>query len=196
MSNREDEYFQIQELREGSVKAFDFLYNQYSGKLYNFLMTISDRDTYLSQEIVQRVFVKIWETHQQINPDKSFVSYIYTIAHNMLMNNYQHQMVHFVYHEYVLANKSEADYGTEEDIYYNSLNQRLDVIIDQLPPGRRQVFVLSKKEHLSNKSIATRLNISESTVEKQLSKAIQFVRERIKQHCDEIILILFVSMLK
>ena len=185
----EGEYLQIQELREGSVKAFDFLYNQYSGKLYNFLMTISDRDTYLSEEIVQRVFMKIWETHQQINPDKSFVSYIYTIARNMLMNNYQHQMVQFVYHEYVLANKSEADYGTEEDINYNLLNQQLDVIIDQLPPGRRQVFILSEKEDLSNKNIAIKLNISESTVEKQLSKAIKFVRERIKQHSGDIIVI-------
>lgn len=192
----EGEYLQIQELREGSVKAFDFLYNQYSGKLYNFLMTISGRDTYLSEEIVQRVFVKLWETHQQINPDKSFVSYIYTIARNMLMNNYQHQMVQFVYHEYVLANKSEADYGTEEDINYNSLNQQLDVIIDQLPPGRRQVFILSEKEDLSNKNIAIKLNISESTVEKQLSKAVKFVRERIKQHYDDIIVILFISMLK
>jgi RNA polymerase sigma-70 factor (family 1) len=192
----EGEYLQIQELREGSVKAFDFLYNQYSGKLYNFLMTISGRDTYLSEEIVQRVFVKIWETHQQINPDKSFVSYIYTIARNMLMNNYQHQTVQFVYHEYVLANKSEADYGTEEDINYNSLNQQLDVIIDQLPPGRRQVFILSEKEDLSNKNIAIKLNISESTVEKQLSKAVKFVRERIKQHYDDIIVILFISMLK
>lgn len=191
----EGEYLQIQELREGSVKAFDFLYNQYSGKLYNFLMTISDRDTYLSEEIVQRVFVKIWETHQQVNPDKSFVSYIYTIARNMLMNNYQHQMVQFVYHEYVLANKSEADCGTEEDINYNSLNQQLDVIIDQLPPGRRQVFILSEKEDLSNKNIAIKLNISESTVEKQLSKAVKFVRERIKQHYDDIIVIFFISML-
>jgi RNA polymerase sigma-70 factor (family 1) len=191
----EGEYLQIQELREGSVKAFDFLYNQYSGKLYNFLMTISDRDTYLSEEIVQRVFVKIWETHQQVNPDKSFVNYIYTIARNMLMNNYQHQMVQFVYHEYVLANKSEADCGTEEDINYNSLNQQLDVIIDQLPPGRRQVFILSEKEDLSNKNIAIKLNISESTVEKQLSKAVKFVRERIKQHYDDIIVIFFISML-
>jgi RNA polymerase sigma-70 factor (family 1) len=196
MKYNEDENLQIKMLREGSVKAFDYLYDQYSGKLYNFMMTISGRDTYISEEIVQRVFVKIWETHQQINPDKSFISYIYTIARNMLMNNYQHQMVKFVYQEYVLANKSEADHRTEEDIDCNSLNQQLDLIIDQLPPGRRQIFVLSKKEHLSNKNIATKLNISESTVEKQLSKAIQFVRERIRLHYEGIVMLLFISMLK
>jgi RNA polymerase sigma-70 factor (ECF subfamily) len=196
MQHWEDEIFQLKRLKEGSERAFDALYNQYSGKLYNFIMTISNRDCYMAEEIMQEVFLKIWEIRHEINPDKSFIAYIYTIARNMLMNNYQHRTVEFVYKEYVQKNTLEAETNTEEQIEYNLLSQYIDTIIEKLPQGRRQVYLLSRKEHFSNKEIAKKLDISESTVEKQLSKAIQFVREQILLHYDKIFLLLISFMLK
>jgi RNA polymerase sigma-70 factor (ECF subfamily) len=186
-----DETFYLQELQVGSVKAFDVLYNKYSGKLYNFVMFLSGKDIYLSEEIVQQVFIKIWETHELIDTRKSFNAYLFTIARNLLMNSYQHQLVESVYQEYVRREFTEIHSETEQAIEYHLLDEMVDTIVSQLPEGRKKVYLLSKKEHLQNKEIAKKLGISESTVEKQLSMAMQFLRKRLMQHYDTLFLLYF-----
>ena len=79
----------IQSLKNNSIRAFDALYQIYSARLYHFVMKISNRDSYISEEIVQRVFIKIWEERNGLDSQKSFNSYICTIAKNMLMNEYK-----------------------------------------------------------------------------------------------------------
>ena len=108
----------IQPLKNGSVKAFDALYQLYSARLYNFVLKISKGDTYMAEEIVQRVFIKIWEDRSMLDTQKSFNAFICTIAKNMLMNEYKHQMVEFVYQEYILQiNKDESNDGVDKIEY-------------------------------------------------------------------------------
>ena len=108
----------IQPLKNGSVKAFDALYQLYSARLYNFVLKISKGDTYMAEEIVQRVFIKIWEDRSMLDTQKSFNAFICTIAKNMLMNEYKHQMVEFVYQEYILQiNKDESSDGVDKIEY-------------------------------------------------------------------------------
>ena len=195
MYNLIEEPLFVKDLNNGSVKAFDILYNHYSPKLYHFVMTISDSNRYLSEEIVQSVFIKIWEKREQINSEKSFISYLFTMARNLLLNNYQHELVKFVYSEYVLKNNSElVNEKIEENLNYSQLLAFIDSIVENLPPGRKQVYILSKKEQLSNKEIGVLLNISESTVEKQLSSALKYVKQQLLLHYDKISIILFISM--
>ena len=61
-------------LRRGDIASFEYLYNVWSGKLYNFVMRISRGDTYLTEEIVQSVFIKVWEGRELIDTDKSSIS--------------------------------------------------------------------------------------------------------------------------
>ena len=65
----------------------------------------------------------------------------------------------------------------EEDITVNSIGQYIDSLIDKLPVSRREIFLLSRKEHLSTKEIAQRLSISERTVEAQIYRSLQFLRK-------------------
>ena len=65
-------------------------------------MRISGGDSYWAEGIVQRTFVRLWEIHDQVSPDKSLISYLCTIAKNLLMNVYQRQTVEYIYAEYVL----------------------------------------------------------------------------------------------
>lgn len=182
----------IKLLREGSSDAFERLFHQYGGKLYNFLLKLSSGDTYLAEEIVQRTFIKIWDTHAQINPDKSFISYLCTIAKNMLMNEYEHQVVEYVYREYVSKYSSIKESITpENDLNRNLLEEYIDRLTEQLPPARRKIFILSRKEMLSNKEIAKKLNITESTIQTQLSKALSFMKEHLARHYKEILLLIF-----
>lgn len=83
----------ISRLIKGDKASFDHLYNQWSGKLYNFIMRLSKGDTYLAEEMVQSVFIKVWENRETLDINRSFASYICTIGKNMLTNIYQHQMI-------------------------------------------------------------------------------------------------------
>lgn len=181
-------------LREGSSEAFEDLFHQYGGRLYNFLLKLSSGDTYLAEEIVQRTFVKIWETHTSVNPDKSFISYLCTIAKNMLMNEYEHQTVEYVYRDYVLKYHSNTDNTTEKEVNKNLLEEYVDSLIEKLPPARKQVFILSRKEMLSNKEIAKQLQISESTVQTQLSKAVTFMKEHLAKYYNYILSLMLISV--
>ncbi|MDR1371032.1 MAG: RNA polymerase sigma-70 factor [Dysgonamonadaceae bacterium] len=171
-------------LRNGSPEVFEKLFHQYGGRLYNFILKRSSGNTYLTEEIVQNTFIRIWETRACLDPDKSFLSYLCTIAKNMLINEYEHQMVEYVYKDYILKYCSEIDNVTEKEIDKNLLEEYVDCLIEKLPPGRKQVFILSRKKMLSNKEISEQLQISESTVQSQLSKAVSFMKKHLSVYYD------------
>lgn len=182
---------ELELLKNASKQSLEALYHRYSGKLYNFVMKVSKGDTYIAEELVQRTFIKVWETREYVNPDKSFISYLCTIAKNMLLNEYEHQTIQFIYEEYVKVMGTENDNSTEKEVDKNLLEQYIDKLADKLPPKRREIFILSRKEGLTNKLIAKQLNISESTIETQLSIALSFMKTQLKNHYDHILLILF-----
>ena len=182
---------ELELLRNASKQSFESLYNRYSGKLYNFIMKVSKGDTYIAEELVQRTFIKVWETREYVNPDKSFISYLCTIAKNMLLNEYKHQTIQFIYKEYIKVKATDNYNFTEKEVDKNLLEEYIDKLIDKLPPKRREVFILSRKEGLSNKKIAERLQITESTIETQLLKALTFMKNQMRKHYELLLLILF-----
>lgn len=187
---------ELELLRNASVQSFEHLYHEYSGKLYNFLMKVSKGDSYIAEELVQRTFIKVWETKEYVNPEKSFISYLCTIAKNMLLNEYEHQTIQFVYQEYVRVNAADEDRSTEKQVDKNLLEDYIDKLAEQLPPKRREIFILSRKEGLSNKKISERLHITESTIETQLSKALVFMKTQIQKHYEVILAILLATYYK
>jgi len=185
----------IQPLKNGSVKAFDALYQLYSARLYNFVLKISNGDTYMAEEIVQRVFIKIWEDRSMLDTQKSFNAFICTIAKNMLMNEYKHQMVEFVYQEYILQiNKDESSDGVDK-IEYVFLEKYLNTLIEQLSPARREVYIMNRIDKLTVKEIAQRSGKSEKTIEKQLSEANEFIRRQFSKHYDKLFSLLIIPFL-
>lgn len=181
---------ELESLRNASRQSFETLYHRYSGKLYNFVMKVSKGDTYIAEELVQRTFIKVWETKEYVNPDKSFISYLCTIAKNMLLNEYEHQTVQYIYHEYVKLNMTGIDSMTEKEVEKDLLEEYIDILTENLPPKRREIFILSRKEGLSNKRISELLQISESTIETQLSKALSFMKTQLQKHYEYILFIL------
>lgn len=185
---------ELELLKNSSRVAFEQLYIRYSPKLYNFVMKISKGDNYTAEELVQRTFIKVWETRDQLNPEKTFVSYLCTIAKNMLMNEYEHQTVQYIYNEYIKVKMVEHDNKTENDVDADLLEEFIDKVTEKLPPKRKRIFVLSRKEGLSNKKISELLNISESTVETQLSKAIAFMKNKLQDYYEYMIILLIINI--
>jgi RNA polymerase sigma-70 factor (ECF subfamily) len=171
-----EEQIHISRLRTGNTLSFEHLYNLYGGKLYHFVMRISRGDRYLAEEISQSVFAKVWENREQLDPEKSFAAYICTIAKNQLSNLYQHRIQELLYRE-KMKDVFPAEDTTDRDTDFRLLEEFIDSHILQMPPARREIFILSRRRFLPNKEIARRLNISEHTVESQITKALSFLRK-------------------
>ncbi len=129
MLRSQDELDDLIALRNGSSRAFEKIYYRYSGKLYNFLMTLSHGDQYLAEEIVQAAFIKLWEVHEEIDPEKSVLFYLSTIAKNLLMNKYQRQTVEFLYQKLLLEEQIDYDNTTEEELDRKWLENFVDELI-------------------------------------------------------------------
>ena len=181
----------LTELKNGSFHAFERLYNMYSGKLYNFIMRISSGNQYMAEEVVQSAFIRVWEVRERVEPESSFISFLCTIAKNLLMNMYQRQTVEYVYNEYLKNTGVDRDSETEESIDLRFLNEYIDSLAEELPAQRKKIFILSKRQNYTNKEIAEMMGISESTVATQLSLAVKFMREQLMKHYDKIVALLF-----
>ena len=181
----------LTELKNGSFQAFERLYNMYSGKLYNFIMRISSGNQYMAEEVVQSAFIRVWEVREKVDADASFISFLCTIAKNLLMNMYQRQTVEYVYNEYLKNTGVDRDSQTEESIDLRFLNEYIDSLAEELPAQRKKIFILSKRQNYTNKEIAEMMGISESTVATQLSLAVKFMREQLMKHYDKIVALLF-----
>ena len=181
----------LTELKNGSFHAFERLYNMYSGKLYNFIMRISSGNQYMAEEVVQSAFIRVWEVRERVEPESSFISFLCTIAKNLLMNMYQRQTVEYVYNEYLKNTGVDRDSQTEESIDLRFLNEYIDSLAEELPAQRKKIFILSKRQNYTNKEIAEMMGISESTVATQLSLAVKLMREQLMKHYDKIVALLF-----
>lgn len=190
MVNFTDEKHLLIDLIDGSFQAFERLYNMYSGKLYNFIMRLSSGNQYMAEEVVQSTFIRIWEVREKVDTNASFISFLCTIAKNLLMNMYQRQTVEYVYNEYLLKSGLDHDSQTEDTIDLRFLNDYIDSLAEELPAQRKKIFILSKRQNYTNKEIAEMMGISESTVATQLSLAVKFMREQLMKHYDKVIALL------
>jgi len=171
----------VAQLNEGNKEAFEQLFYMHYARVFNLA-----RRFYLSkensEEITQQVFVIIWEKRHSIDPEQSFESYVLAIARNLIINYLKRKTYVQGYINYALHNNSDLDFITENLIDYQDLQNCLEFLINQLPPRRKQIFLLSRNSGLSYKDIAQELSLTESTVNTQITKALEFLREKLKQY--------------
>lgn len=167
----------VQSLQKGNVAAFDSLFEIYSPKLYGFAFKYF-RNEAEAEELVQEVFVKVWENRHVLKTEHSFKSYLFTIALNQIRKYFNKKAVALRYLESLQHEPEFSDPALAED--YESALQKLNSIIDQMPSRRREIFIKSKLEGKSSKEVAAELNISPGTVDNQVSEALRFLRSQFK----------------
>ena len=168
----------LKQFQVGDVAAFDRIYHQYSKKLYNFAFgLIRDYDT--GAEIVQEVFVTLWEKHAQVNTELNFNNYIFTITYNSIRKHFRNKSIETRVKDYLLYNSIESIENTDRFIMYNELLDLANRTIERLPPKRKMVYKLSREEGMKAKDIASKLNISTRTAENHLAKALKFLEKEL-----------------
>lgn len=173
----------ILQLKNGSHEAFSHLYQQYWGTLYNFTrLYINSIDD--SKDIVQQVFIKLWESRTLIKEEENFKGFLFIITRNIVFNFFKQSFNESSYKISVLRaftdSNIEAFYEIEENIYADELKEYLKLLIDTLPPRQKEIFLLSREENLSYQEIADRLGISIKTVEHRISQSLKYLKSNIK----------------
>lgn len=177
-------------LRKGSPAAFEAIFNRYHAKVYHFILSCLF-DKSLAQDLTQSVFLSVWEHRETIDPAKNFNAYLYTIAQHFVYRHTERMWLNVRYQEHVMNQPAPWSDDIEANIDYRFLEQYISGLIDRLPAARREIFILSRKEGLSNKEIAHKLSISEKTVETQITRSIHFIKKHVKPHVALIGLLVF-----
>ena len=167
----------IRSLRSGRESAYDKLFRDYYRPLSVFaLKYVSDLD--LAREIVQNLFVHLYENRSSLIITTSLESYLYQSVRNRCLNYIKQRKTQKEH----LANYNSEQDGTEDleaTIRENELEHTIFKIIDSLPSQRQNVFKMSRVNGLSNSEIAEKLNISKRTVETHISHALKILREKL-----------------
>ena len=163
-------------LQRGEASAVDYFFNKYAKQLYRFAFSYlkSESD---AEEIVQEIFLKIWEKRKNIDPNQAFKKYLFTITLNSIRKNFLQKAKEEKFKLELYNVLLEQSIEEKEEINYHSYLKILNEQIELLPEKRKEIFVMHKKEGLTVKEVSEILNISPKTVENQLTSAIKSIRD-------------------
>ena len=154
----------IRRLKNEDRSAIDDLFAYYYPRLYHFSKSILKIENEID-DILQEVFVKIWLNRRKIGNPETFNAYIFTITKNEVLNLIRSKLRDHTFKDQLFQYAVAEEYQSSTPLEYEEIKTGIDKIVANLPDKRRQVFILSRTEGLSNKEIAMQLNISEKTVE-------------------------------
>lgn len=159
----------------GDKQAYLEIYNRYHAQLYSSARKrgISGE---IAEEIVQDLFINLWQQRTVININSSLSGYLFTAIRNLVLNQIQKDSVRLLFQDSLKVYQTDYDNSTEEYLLANDLHQSISKNMLALPEKCRSVFELSRKHHKSNKEIAIELGISEKTVENHITRAIKYLK--------------------
>jgi len=166
------------QLRSGSHDAYNKIYERYFGLLFiAACKKVSDRED--ARDLVHETFTNLWDKRENLNPEMGIASYLYASLRNRIINWFARQQVSS---KYITSFRLFYESGvceTDHKIREKQLAALIEKEIDALPPRMKEVFLLSRRAHLSHREIAMQLNISEQTVKTQIKHTLRILRARL-----------------
>jgi len=159
--------------------AFYNLYERYCRRLHGFVLRYIKQEED-AEEIVQEVFVKIWESRNKIDAYSSFEAFLFTIAYNTTISLLRKRTNEKKYLEHI---KSLQQFSNSpnliDEVYFNELNDRVQSLLNELTVRQKEIFQLSREEGLTHDEIAKKLDISVNTVKKHMANTLAFLKQQI-----------------
>jgi RNA polymerase sigma-70 factor (ECF subfamily) len=165
-------------LQKDDTIAFEKLFRLYHKRVFAFALHLLPSSSQ-AEDIVQNVFMAVWNQRKTIQLTTSFVTYLFGITRHMVYDFIQRKIQQEAFVEYSLENNSEYGFITEEEVIFHELEEQLNKHIGELPERRREIFRLSRIDGLSYKEISEKLGISENTVDTQIRHALSYLRNHL-----------------
>jgi RNA polymerase sigma-70 factor (ECF subfamily) len=160
----------VAQLREGNKRAFEEIYDRYWYKLFCISYhKVGSREE--SEELVHDIFESLW--------NKRLDTYLVIAMKYRVTNFVKSQITWRRYQEYLILNKIQETYSTDEIVQFSDLSKAVDEVMRKLPEKTSRVFQLSRFENQSVRDIAEELNISEKAVEYHITKSLKALKENL-----------------
>lgn len=176
-------------LADGDNAAFDELYHLYSKPVYLRLRFLV-KDADVADELLQELFMRVWTYRANLDPQKSFRAYLFTIAQNLVYNYFRKLASDQALIRNLILNQVDYYLSGDELLENKEAGQLLQKAIDQLSPQRRQVFQLCKLEGKSYEETGKIMGISIATVNSHMTQSLQSIRSYLLKHQDIALLLI------
>ena len=173
-------------IRQGQESAFEQMFRTYYERLCRYAHTLL-KDADEAEEMVQTVFLTIWEKHADLEITLSLKAYLYRAVHNHCLNRIKHYGVRENHREYSLYVQADGYDSVTEAIHANELEERIERAVSKLPEQCQVVFRMSRFEELKYQEIADQLGLSVKTIENQIGKALRIMRQELADYLPLII---------
>jgi RNA polymerase sigma-70 factor (family 1) len=167
-------------IKIGNKEAFHVIFERYAPRIYNFVLSYL-KDEYDAEELVQDVFLKIWEKKEQLDKSKNLKSFIFKIAVNIIYDLIRRKNIEEAFRDFVRHDYEPGIENTWHTVIFEEMLANVNELVKEMPAQRQKIFRLSRVEGLPNDTIARKLNLSKRTVENQLYRALSFL----KKHFDK-----------
>lgn len=180
MKYHEKELFLFEEMKKGKEYAFDFFFNYYYPGLCVYAQKMISLQEEEARDIVQDVFVKFWKNRQELNIQFSIRSYLFIAVKNKCFDLLRKKNRSIRTQEITVQNDSSDE--SFETYVFAELEALFNNSLSKLPERCREIFELSRLHGMKNREIAEKLNLSEKTVENQMTKALHILRVELKDY--------------
>jgi RNA polymerase sigma-70 factor (ECF subfamily) len=192
--NQTKELFLYQEMKSGKEYAFDFFFNYYYPGLCVYAQKLVSIPEQEAKDLVQDVFVKFWNDREKTDIRFSIRSYLFVSVKNKCFDLHRKRntdlKVQEITKDHDITDESFDTYVLSE------LETLFNKSLEKLPERCREVFELSRFNGLKNREIAAKLNLSEKTVENQVTKALHILKEELKDYLPLLALFEFFHFLR
>lgn len=169
----------LQHLAKSDARAFDFIYQKYFQKLYGAAYKrLQNRE--LTEEVVQELFISLWERRSELTISGTLDSYLFSSIKYLTIAQFKKNNLFEQYSSTLIPEENDLNF-TEEMVAFDELNEAYQKALTTLPERCREVFVL-KRTGLSQREISEKLDISEKTVENQMTKALKILRDALRDY--------------
>ncbi|OIV43652.1 RNA polymerase sigma factor [Flavobacterium johnsoniae] len=165
----------IGRLRNGDESALTELYNKFWQSLFMSAYNVL-KDKELCEDIIQDIFMNIWNNREKLEIHISLKGYMYACARYQVFNQFKKNKDKIHVEFFDDLDKRFQHSTPETQLMHEELVQQINTIVESLPLKCQLVYKLSREEQLSHKEIAERLDISTKTVENHITKALQVIR--------------------
>lgn len=186
----------VDSINRGELEAFHYLYNEYYSSLCVYAKGFT-RSKEFAEDIVQDVFIKLWEQQGNLNIKSSIRSYLFISVRNNSLNHLKHLQVLNKFNEYYtqLLRDAQELYNISREtgdslLIAKELEEKILKEIELLPEQCRKIFLMSRFDNLKHQEIADKLGVTVNTVHRQTSIALEKLRQTLKNYLTIFLLVL------
>lgn len=165
-------------LADGNPTAIEELFNHYYPRLFHFSKSFLKLEEGID-DILQEVFIKIWQNRKNIKTTHTFNAFIFTITRNLLLNELRSRLNNQKIKDKYSKLAIPIEYSFMEQSEFHDLKEKVERAINELPVRQKEIFTLSRINGFSHKEIAEKLNITIKAVEFHIAKATVLLRKKL-----------------